>query len=72
MHRYYIFEGLFVLLGLALVASVLKYPKDILITLPLGILKRVLLGPFHGLFDSDTNKDDKPYPPLGHRQAHGH
>ena len=36
MQRNYLIEGLFILLGLALVAAVIKYPKDALIKLPLG------------------------------------
>ena len=31
MHRYYILEGLFVLLGLALLVAAIRYPKDVFI-----------------------------------------
>lgn len=49
MKRYYIFEILFILLGLALLATVIKYPKEIILKLPWEILKlllRVILRPF--------------------------
>jgi hypothetical protein len=39
MQRYYIIEGLFILLGLAFVAVAIKYPKDVFIKLPLEIIK---------------------------------
>ena len=39
MERNYILEGTFILLGLAAIAAVIKYPKDTFITIPLGILK---------------------------------
>lgn len=39
MQHYYLIEGLFILLGLALLWVIIKYPKDVLIKLPLGILK---------------------------------
>ncbi len=45
MHRYYIIEGLFIILGLGLLAAIIKYPKDILLKLPLGII----LVPFRRL-----------------------
>ncbi len=49
MKRYYIFEILFILLGLALLATVIKYPKEIILKLPWEILKlllRPILRPF--------------------------
>ena len=39
MQRYYILEGLFVLLGLGLLVAAIKYPKDTFIRLPLEIIK---------------------------------
>jgi len=39
MHRYYILEGLFILLGLVLVATAIKYPKDVFVKLPIEIIK---------------------------------
>jgi len=39
MQRYYILEGLFILLGLALLVAAFKYPKDTFIKLPLEIIK---------------------------------
>lgn len=39
MQRYYIIEGLFILLGLALVVTAIKYPKDVFVKLPLEIIK---------------------------------
>jgi hypothetical protein len=41
MHRYYVLEGLFVLLGLALLATIIKYPKDVFVKLPLEIIKTI-------------------------------
>ncbi len=45
MERNYFIEGLFVLLGLALIAAVVKYPKDAFVKLPLGIFHYVLARP---------------------------
>ena len=39
MERNYILEGVFILLGLAVIATAIKYPKDVFITLPLEIVK---------------------------------
>ncbi len=39
MQRYYILEGLFILLGLGLLVTAIKYPKDVFIKLPLEIIK---------------------------------
>lgn len=37
----FITEGLFVLVGLILIAAVIKYPKDVFVTIPLGILSAI-------------------------------
>lgn len=42
MQRYYIIEGLFILLGIGLLVTVIKYPKDIFVKLPLGIVNLFL------------------------------
>ena len=39
MERNYILEGIFILLGLAAIATAIKYPKDVFIKLPLEIIK---------------------------------
>ena len=39
MDRNYVLEGIFILLGLAVIATAIKFPKDVFITLPLEILK---------------------------------
>jgi uncharacterized Tic20 family protein len=39
MQRYYILEGLFILLGLGLLVTAIKYPKDVFVKLPLEIIK---------------------------------
>lgn len=39
MERNYIIESLFIVLGLALIATAIKYPKDIFIKLPVEIIK---------------------------------
>lgn len=50
MQRYYIIEGLFILVGLALLVTALKYPKDVFIKLPLEIIKL----PFRRLWELIT------------------
>jgi len=53
LKRFYLIEILFILLGIALVAAVLRYPKQILVKLPWEIFKlfvKVLLRPFSALF----------------------
>lgn len=39
MQRYYLIEALFVLLGVILVVTAIRYPKQIFVTLPLEIIK---------------------------------
>lgn len=39
MQRYYIIEGLFILIGLGLLITAIRYPKDVFIKLPLEIIK---------------------------------
>jgi hypothetical protein len=56
MQRYYILEGLFLLLGLALLVTIVKYPKDVLVKLPLEIIKAL----FRRIWWFDfTDDDDK-------------
>ena len=61
MHRYYVFDILFVLLGIALLIAIFKYPKDALIRLPLGFLYIFFrnLFPFVAI-SSRVTGDDKP------------
>jgi len=65
MRHYYFVEGFFVLLGMALMAVAIKYPKDVFIKLPLELMK-LPFKPFDDLFplfDSTSSIDeDKPYP----------
>lgn len=42
MQRYYIIEGLFILLGIGLLVTAIKYPKDIFVKLPLAIINLLL------------------------------
>lgn len=39
MHHYYIIEALFIILGLCVLAVIIRYPRQLLINLPLSILK---------------------------------
>lgn len=45
MERYYIIEGIFILLGLALIVAVVKYPKDAFVKLPMGIAYYTVVRP---------------------------
>lgn len=73
MHRNYIIEALFILLGLALVLAVFKYPRDAFINLPLGILKGIFRHPiklaklFTGFDGGDS--EDRPYRATRKRQV---
>jgi hypothetical protein len=49
MERNYIIEGLFILLGLALVGTAIKYPKETLVKLPLGIAYYVVVRPLKSI-----------------------
>jgi hypothetical protein len=50
MQRYYIIEGLFVLVGIAFLVTAIKYPKDVFVKLPLEIIKL----PFRRLWELIT------------------
>jgi hypothetical protein len=50
MQRYYIIEGLFILVGLALLVTAIKYPKDVFVKLPIEIIKL----PFRRLWELIT------------------
>jgi hypothetical protein len=39
MHRYYVLEIIFILLGIALTVTAVRYPKDVLVKLPLELIK---------------------------------
>jgi hypothetical protein len=49
MERNYFIEGLFVLLALAAVVTILKYPKETLVKLPLGIFYVVVVKPIKSM-----------------------
>lgn len=42
MERYYLLEGIFVLLGLTAISVVIKYPRETFVTIPLGFAKPFL------------------------------
>jgi len=50
MQRYYIIEGLFILVGIAFLVTAIKYPKDVFVKLPLEIIKL----PFRRLWELIT------------------
>lgn len=45
MEPNYVIEGLFVILGVALIATIVKYPKETIIKLPFGIFYYVVARP---------------------------
>jgi hypothetical protein len=49
MHRTFIIETLLVLLGIALLIAVIKYPKDAFIKIPLGVLDQLFVRPLAGV-----------------------
>jgi hypothetical protein len=49
MERNYFIEGLFVLLGLALILTIIKYPKETLLKLPLGIFYQLVVRPIKSI-----------------------
>lgn len=42
MNRFYVIDGILLLLALAVVLAILKYPKDFFLTLPLRILQTIV------------------------------
>ncbi len=77
MHRNYIIEALFILLGLALLLAIINYPRVFFIDLPLGILKFVFRTPLLILeqlgisFESEGEESggDRPYRATRKRQV---